>query len=152
MSVVNLYNGIYQVLSNDQKVLNYLGIDTSSSLTDKATHIQKRSRPQRLADSIPLVAFYAPPGVPDKNNHLVYTTAFVFDVYTADDVALAQQIAERICELFVGEMHPMQGVESMQSEFVTSHESSVDVENAYCFTTVIDFSVSIEKYYQRSDT
>lgn len=148
MSVVNLYNGIYRVLANDDTVLSYLGIGKDAKPIEKAKHIQKRCKPQRIADSVPLITFYAPPGFVDKGNYIVYGTDFVFDIYTKDDVDLAQRIAERVAEIFVGKIYPMKEVENFQSEFVTSHESTVDIENTYCFTVVVNFSVSIEKYYE----
>lgn len=148
MSVVNLYNGIYRVLANDETVLSYLGIGKDAKPIEKAKHIQKRCKPQRLADSMPLITFYAPPGVVDRGNYIVYETDFIFDIYTKDDVDLAQRISERIAEIFVGKIYPMKEVENFQSEFVTSYESAVDTDNTYCFTVVINFSVSIEKYYE----
>jgi hypothetical protein len=146
MSVVNLYNGVYKVLANDNTVLNYLGIGASASNLEKAKHIQKRAKPQNLAESLPLIAFYALPGKREGQNLLVYTTNFVFDIYTNDDVNLAQQIADRISSLFDGEIHPMMGIESYESLVVTMHESESDLANTYCFTVVIQFSMTLEQF------
>lgn len=145
MAVVSLYNGIYKVLSNDETVLNYLGIGTLASPLDKAKRIQKRHKPQDLATNMPLIAFYATPGSRVGENYLVYETNFIFDIYTKDDVSNAQKISNRILELFEGVIHPMMGVESFESMVVSMHESAVDLANCYCFTVVINFSISIEQ-------
>lgn len=145
MAVVNLYNGIYKVLSNDETVLNYLGIGTSASPLDKARHIQKRAKPQNLANHLPLIAFYSPPGQRGGDNYLVYNTKFVFDIYTRDDVDLAQRIGDRIHRLFEGIIHPMMGIENFESLMVSQHESESDLPNSYCFTVVIDFSISLDE-------
>lgn len=146
MSVVSLYNGIYKVLANDDTVLNYLGIGASASYLEKAKHIQKRAKPQNVAESLPIIAFYSLPGKREGQNLLVYTTNFVFDIYTNDDVNLAHQIADRIAALFDGEIHPMMGIESYESLVVTMHESDSDLPNTYCFTVVIEFSMSLEQF------
>lgn len=145
MAVVSLYNGIYKVLSNDETVLNYLGLGTSASPLDKAKRLQKRHKPQELVTNMPLIAFYATPGSRVGENYLVYETNFIFDIYTKDDVSKAQKIGDRILELFEGVIHPMMGVESFESMVVSMHESAVDLANCYCFTVVINFSVSIEQ-------
>lgn len=145
MAVVSLYNGIYKVLSNDETVLNYLGIGPSASSLDKAKRIQKRHKPQDLATNMPLIAFYATPGSRVGENYLVYETNFIFDIYTKDDVSNAQKLGGRVLELFEGVIHPMMGVESFESMVVSMHESAVDLANCYCFTVVINFSVSIEQ-------
>lgn len=146
MSVVNLYNGIYKVLANDEKVLNYIGIGASASNLDKAKRIQKRHKPQSLADNMPIITFYAPPGRREGENLLVYTSNFIFDVYTKDDVNLAQKIGDRLADMFDGEIYPMMGVESYESLVVTMHETATDLANCYCFTVVIQFSISLENY------
>lgn len=145
MAVVDLYNGIYRVLANDPDVLNYLGIGEGADNLTKAKHIQKRSKPQDLADNMPLIAFYAPPGKRSGENYLVYESLFVFDIYTQDDVDLAQRIAQRIIDLFDDEMYPMDGAKTFLSMFETGHESTSDLANTYCFTVVINFAVSLEK-------
>lgn len=147
--MTDLYNGIYRVLANDTDVLNYLGVDTTlpsnQLLLEKARRIQKRSKPQRLAENLPMITFFAPPGRRSPKNHLVYNTVFVFDVYTNDDVNLAHRIGDKIMELFDGEIHPMMGLESYEQIFETAHESSTDSQDTYCFTVVIEFSVSLDK-------
>lgn len=145
MAVVSLYNGIYKVLSNDETVLNYLGVGSGASALDKAKRIQKRHKPQDLASNMPIIAFYATPGQRVGDNYLVYETNFIFDIYTNDDVSLSQKIGDRVLGLFEGVIHPMMGVESMESMVVSMHESAVDLPNCYCFTVVINFSVSLEQ-------
>jgi hypothetical protein len=94
MAVVNLYNGIYKVLANDPIVLDYLGIGSIATPLQKAQRIQKRSKPTKLVENLPLIAFYAPPGRREPNNFEVYTTTFVFDLYTSDNVDLAQRLGD----------------------------------------------------------
>jgi hypothetical protein len=144
MAVVNLYNGIYRVLANDETVLNYLGIGSTASNLDKAKKIQKRATPQNPSDNMPLIAFFANPGRREGSNLLVYNTNFVFDIYTNDDVNLAQRIGDRLVELFEGEIHPLMGVENFESLLVSMHESESDLPNSYCFTVVINFSISLD--------
>lgn len=144
MVVVNLYDNIYKMLVNSKDVLNYLGLEENATLLEKAKKVQKRARPQNLVNNIPLIAFYAPPGGKvDRGNYKVYNTPIVFDIYTPDDVDLAQKISSCLVDLFNGQLHPFCGVESYETEFLTAHESSVDISNVYCFTTVIQFSVTI---------
>lgn len=143
--VVELYNGIYRWLAQDEVILNYLGLAPTSSATEKARHIQKRVQPQLLAENLPLIAFYAPPGRREGKNHLVYTTDFIFDIYTQDDVELAQKIGQRLIDCFDAKIVPFQRIENFESCWETAHESTVDLENTYCFTVVIKFSISLEK-------
>jgi len=142
LAIIDLYNSIYRILANDPDILNYLGIGVGADNLTKAKKIQKRSKPQDLANNLPLITFYAPPG--RRDNSAVYVTPFVFDIYTNDDVPTAHKIAQRIIDLFDGQLHPMVGVESMESYFITGHESQTDLQNTYCFTVVIEFSVSIK--------
>lgn len=146
MAVVDLYNGIYKVLANDPDVLNYLGVGASADNLVKARRIQKRNKPTNLVeDNMPLVTFYTPNGGRNPDNHYVYVCPFVFDIYTSDDVDTAQRLANRIIKLFDGELHPMQDIESFESYFVQGFETDVDATNTYCFTVVIEFSVTLEE-------
>ncbi|NGQ95313.1 hypothetical protein G3578_09115 [Brevibacillus sp. SYP-B805] len=145
MDAVDLYNNIYSVLANDEDVLNYLGIGASANDLTKEMHLQKRAKPLNIVDHIPLIAFYAPPGGErERGNELVYNTPFRFDIYTNDDVNLAHQIAKRIVALFEGKLMPFQGMENFESKFVTMYESDSGLQNAYCFTVVMQMSVSLD--------
>lgn len=147
MVVVNLYNEIYRLLTNDDDVLNYLGIDTSmdegSVLLQKARKVQKRRRPQNPVDNVPLITFYTPGGGADQGNYMVFNSPFVFDVYTNDDVDLAQRLSSHLVGLLARKNHPMCGVESYETKLLDAFESSTDLSNVYCFTAVIRFSVTI---------
>lgn len=147
MLVVNLYNNIFRMLSNDEIVLSYLqiGEDVDDLLVEKAKKIQKRSKPQEVTDNIPLIAFYAPPGRLDTENYLVYNAPFVFDIYTYDDVDTAHKLAGRLSELFDRKLLSFSGVENFSSRFLTAYESSVDLENVYCFTAVFEFSAVLNE-------
>ncbi|MBO9598588.1 MAG: hypothetical protein J7559_12330 [Cohnella sp.] len=149
MVVTELYQEIFHVLANDADILDYLGIEDTLAPEEAnpalAAHIQKRSRPQDLAENLPIIAFYAAPGSRESENMLVYRSPFIFDIYTSDDVSLGQTIAERIDELFGGQINPWEHVENFQSETVTAHERIVDLANVYCFTVVIEMSIALEK-------
>lgn len=152
MSVLNLYNGIYQILANDAVFLGLLGINTTVSGSNtlskialaKAKHIQKRSMPQDVADNIPLVAFYSTGGGRESQNNSVFNSMFTFDVYTADDVEKAHDMSNRILELFNEQISPFMGVENFASTFEDGHESVVNLANIYCFTTIINTSINLD--------
>jgi hypothetical protein len=141
MQVVNLYNNIYALITNNKNILYYLGMGDNPNNLEKAKKVQKRAKPQNLVDNIPLLAFYAPPGGLDRGNDSVYVAPFVFDIYTNDDVNTAHLIAEELTKVIDRKLLPFNGVDSFESRFITAHESSVDVENVYCFTIVFEFSI-----------
>jgi len=145
MTVVNLSNGIYKTLAKDGVVLNYLGIGPTATSLMKAKRIQKRSKPTSLIENLPLITFFLPPGRRGGNNMDVYSTQAQFDIYTKDDVDLAQKLGSRIIELFEGEIPPMDGVTTFESLFVSAHETPSDLANTYCFTVVVQFSIEIER-------
>lgn len=149
MSVVSLYDAIYTYVSEDEYILNYLDIDCTCPeeevLLEKAKHIQKRAKPQNLAENLPLISFYTPGGSRDDDNYLVYSAYFVFDIYTPDDVELAMRIAQRIADIFDGELPPFNNIVTFETYFESGHESSVDLENVYCFSVVLLFSYEILK-------
>lgn len=144
MQVVSLYNGIYALLAGNEDILESLGLSSSSSLVEKALHIQKRSKPQNLADNLPLIAFYTPSGGREGRNDNVYVATFTFDVYTPDDVDLAQTIGLQIANLFDDEISVFDDVENFSCRWLTSFESGVDMPNTYCFTTVLELSISVD--------
>ena len=141
MQVVNLYNNIFTLIVDNESILYYLGVGNEASYIEKARKIQKRAKPQNLVDNVPLIAFYAPPGGLDRGNDTVYVAPFVFDIYTFDDVNTAHKIAEELTRMIDRELLPFCGVDSLESRFVTAHESNVDIENVYCFTVVFEFSI-----------
>jgi hypothetical protein len=145
MLVVDLYDGIYKVLANDKVILDFLGIGVKADNLVKSKHIQKRSNPQDIVKSLPVICFYAPPGHRSTSNHLVYAAPFIFDAVTADNVPLAQSIVSRITQLFDGEINPFSGIENFEARMLTAHESKPDLANTYCFTVVIEMVVSLEK-------
>ena len=141
MQVVNLYNNIFTLIVDNESILYYLGVGNEASDIEKARKIQKRAKPQSLVDNVPLIAFYAPPGGLDRGNDTVYVAPFVFDIYTFDDVDTAHKIAEELTRMIDRELLPFWEVDSLESRFVTAHESNVDIENVYCFTVVFEFSI-----------
>lgn len=142
MNVVGLYNNIYTALTNEPKLIGLLGVEDSNDYLELAKKIQKRAKPPNLINNVPLVAFFAPPGETDSGNYEVYNAPIIFNIYTNDDVNKAHQIATTLTEMFHNENLPFCGLESFQSRLITSHESSVDVDNIYCFTVVIRFSIT----------
>ena len=142
MNVVGLYNNVYTALIEDTELLTLLGLSNTSSFLEKAKKLQKRAKPPNLISNVPLIAFYAPPGSVDRGNYEVYVAPIVFNIYTNDDVNKAHQVATRLSQIFHNENLPFCGMDSFESKMVTSYESSVDIENVYCFTVVIEFSIT----------
>lgn len=141
-----LYSDIHRVLRTDKKFLQLMELsDAEPKVLGK--RIQKRARPSGMSlENMPLVTFYAiPKGGADLNNHLIYNAIFMFDVYTNDDVSLALDITDRIVELFHGQISPFQEVENFETRLMAQHESVSDLEDSYCFTTVLHFSLAIDE-------
>lgn len=145
MSIVNLYNGIYRILANDDVILNLLGITDKSDNLKKAKRIQKRSQPQIIIEELPIITFYSPAGKRGVKNTEVYNATFMFDIYTKDNVDLALNIAQRIIELFEKKLNPMMGVETFESSFVEGYESRSNLQNTYCFTLVFDMFIGLSE-------
>ncbi|MGM7682868.1 hypothetical protein ACSVDA_12010 [Cytobacillus sp. Hm23] len=144
MKVASLYNSIYKVLTSDETVLNYLGAANDTLLMVSENRIHMRQTPPDITSNLPLITFYAKPGQRLDDNFIVYENNFAFDIYTNDDVTLAQKIGDRIFELFEGGIQPGVGLDSFDSTVVSMHESSVELFDTYCFTIVIKFSYSLE--------
>jgi hypothetical protein len=150
LSTVGLYNGIFCTLSNDSTMLELLGIDPLAFSFDdelrlsKALKIQKRSKPNNLIESLPIITFYTPGGERERKNQSVFNALFYFDIYTNDDVDLAHRIAARIEELF-GDAIPSfgGGIETFMSKFVDAYETESDLDDLYSFCVQIEFSVSM---------
>lgn len=142
MNVVGLYNNIYTVLTSNKELMELLEVGDSTDFLELAKKVQKRAKPPNLIENVPLIAFYTPTGGVDRGNSEVYRAPFAFNVYTNDDVNKAQLVATEITKIFHNENLPFCGLESFQSRLITSHESGVDVENIYCFTVVIEFSIT----------
>lgn len=142
MSAVKLYDNIYMTLANDDTILGLMDIAGADPLT-KALHIQKRANPQGLADNLPMISFYSPDGGRESGNSEVYNAIFVFDVYTNDDVDVAQQISDRIYDIFDNNILPWEGIENFSCTFLKSYESSVNTPNVYCFTTIVSMSIAL---------
>lgn len=141
----DLYAKIHEVLRTDEVILSLLGVDADDAVT-LAKRIQKRQKPSGIttASNFPLISFYTLPGRREYN-HLVYETAFDFDIYTADDVEKAMDIADRIGELFDDKFIELSGGSSFKAEWLTSSEVGTDLENTYQFFTQILFPIGIER-------
>lgn len=141
LTIINLYNGIYKLLSNDPDLLNYLGLTEDATYSQKGPKFQKQSKPQQPAGNVPLIAFYTPGGSVDYVNLDVFCPIFIFDIYTRDNVNLAHQIAERLCVLLTGCLN-FTGVGGSSAIIVDAHESNSNLDNIYCFTVEASFSNS----------
>ena len=150
MIVVNLYNQIFKTMAYDIDLLSLLGLYTNiENLTDedridRNEHIQKRRKPSNILESLPLIAFYTPGGGAERRNMAVYNATFVFDIYTQDKVELAHSISERLCYLFENKLNTFCGVENFTTKLVEAYESDSNLENTFCFTLVLEFSISLE--------
>lgn len=146
--VTQLYDEIFRALAKNTNILNLLGIlpsgDVSQDNLVKASKIQKRRQPMNVVESLPIISYYTPGGTPDRRNNLVYNSTFIFDIYTNDDVELAQEISDTIVDLFDGEIPVFTGVENFETMVVDQFESTTDLVNTYCFTTIMLFSVSLD--------
>jgi hypothetical protein len=143
MIITQLYDEVYRALTRDTDLMALMGLGTATSI-EVAKKIQKRRKPQDIVANMPLISFYSPGGAKDHNNDLVFGSVFVFDVYTNDDVELAQDISARLCKMFNKELLPLVGIESFESVFADQSESLTDLPNTYCFTTLIVFYVSLD--------
>lgn len=139
LTILNLYNGIYKLLSKDATILGHLGLGENPTANQIGPKIQKQSKPQQLTNNIPLIAFYTPGGGIDSVNLGVFCPMFYFDIYTNDDVKLAHQIAERLCTLLSGCVD-FSGVAGTTPLIVDAHESDSRLDNVYCFTIEVTFS------------
>lgn len=145
--VIELYNNIYRSLAKDSDFLSLMGIPPTADNLVKAKRIQKRSRPQNIADkgAMPLVAFYSPGGRVDPENDCVYGSVFFFDIYTKDDVDLAHKIASCIITKFKDQIAEFDDLETYSADFLEGFERSTDLQNTYCFSVTIVFYVSIDE-------
>jgi hypothetical protein len=139
ITILNLYNGIYKLFSGDTTLLNHLGLTGTPTPNQIGPKLQKQSKPQQLSSNIPLIAFYTPGGGIDSMNMGVFCPMFYFDIYTNDNVKLAHQIAERVCELISGCIN-FTGVAGSSAIIVDAHESDSKLDNVYCFTIEATFS------------
>jgi len=151
LSVINLYNGIYKLLTSTDILLEKLGIPVTEEGREiiyptnkqKGQKVQKRSKPQRLVDNLPMVTFYTPGGSIDPINHEVFRPVFYFDIYTQDDVNLAHEIAESIFSLIDNQVNEFSNVENGGAEVIDAHESDAGLPDTYCFTLEILFSIAV---------
>jgi hypothetical protein len=145
LNISNLYALIHTVLREDSQIKSLLGLSANPTLAETATKIQKRIKPQNLAsENLPLISFYTNPGI-IGSNHLDYTCAIDFDVYTGDDVELALAIVDRIQELFDGQ-YPGLGCGSyFKARFNTCSEVETDLPNTYKFFVQVLFSMALEE-------
>jgi hypothetical protein len=155
LSVINLYNGIYTLLTSDSDLLEKLSIPIIEEIVEgetvltpptnaqKGRKIQKRSKPQELANNLPMIAFYTPGGNIDPINQEVFRPVFYFDIYTQNNVNLAHELAERVFMLLDDKVNEFSSVENGEAEVIDAHESDAGLPDTYCFTLEVLFSITI---------
>ena len=144
LHISDVYYNIQKTLQEDEVIRGLMGFDEKSSPVEKARRIQKRIEPVGLSEGhFPIVSFYKLPGR-RGSNHLEYQTAFVFDIYTKDDVETAIEISDRISDLFDDEYLPMKKGSSFKGEYLTSSEQPTDLSNTYKYYAQILFTFGIE--------
>lgn len=141
----DLYAYIHTVLREDDVIQSLMGMDLSTSLEVKAQKVQKKRKPTGLVkDSLPVISFYANPGVRGEN-HLEYMVAFDFDIYVLDgEEEIAINIADRINEIFENQYLGLKCVNSLKCEFLTMGEVETDQEDTFKFFTQILITIVIE--------
>lgn len=141
----DIYAYIHTVLREDEQILSLMRLSADDSLEVKSTKIQKKRKPTGIVkDNLPVISFYANPGV-RGDNHLEYMVAFDFDIYVLeDDAETAINIADRINEIFDGEYPGLKCVNSQKCEFITMGEVEVDQEDTFKFFTQILFTIGLE--------
>jgi len=142
MQITQLYDEIYRAITNDEDIMTLMDLQGESAI-NKAKRVQKRRQPMNLADTDTLLTFYTLGGRRQGSNDYVFNIPYVFDVYTNDDVELAQDISSKIISLFDAKLSKLSGLSTFENKFENQFESLVDLPNRYCFTTIILFSVSL---------
>ena len=143
MHTTQLYDEIYRAITKTASILELMGLEDATPL-DLAKRVQKRRQPMNIDKSMPLITFYCPGGRHDSRNDAVYGAGFVFDVYTNDDVELAQDISTELCELFDNELANFSGLTTFQTKLQDQYESLTDRQNVYCYTTVMVFFIGLD--------
>jgi hypothetical protein len=141
----DLYAYIHTVLREDAVIRNLMGFTPSTTLEEMAQKIQKKRKPTSLIkDNLPVISFYANPGVRGANQ-LEYTVAFDFDIYVLDgEEETAINIADRINEIFDDQYLGLKCVNSLKSEFLTMGEVETDQSDIYQFFTQILMTITLE--------
>lgn len=142
MGSVALYRGIIKSLLGSTEFMNLMGLSNADAET-KSIRIQRRRKPQNILKNLPLVAYYTPDGSKDTDNVDVYCPTFVFDIYTNDNVELAQNIGELIKGLFADKLVGMSNITSYSSNFECEFESDAGLDFCYCWTIVMTFRVNL---------
>lgn len=144
--VTDLYVEIYRKLRTDPQLLELMNLDPADLLSVEK-RIQKRSRPVELSEgNLPLISFYASrKGKISRENYLVYDSLIKFNTYTINNVDLALNISKRIVELFRNAISPFENVENFETTLYKQHESATLNADVYCFTTVLQFSLSLDR-------
>jgi hypothetical protein len=142
MQITQLYDEIYRAITNDDGIMELMGLLGESAL-NKAKRVQKRRQPMNLADSDTILTFYTLGGRRQGSNDYVFNIPYIFDVYTKDDIELAQDISGKLLLLFDSKISNFKGLSTFETKFENQFESIVDLDNRYCFTTILVFSLSL---------
>lgn len=159
MQITELYRQIYKVIANDQELLNLMDMnakieaeknndsfitDEQATLLAKAKHFKKRSKPQDILKTLPLISFYTPGGEQDSSNYLIYDPIFNFDIYTANDVEQAHRISDRLFKLLTDKHNCFDNVGTFKTHLLEMYESNAKLDDVYAWTSVILFSFELE--------
>ena len=156
--IVDLYDGLFQLLSSDQTVLNYLQVSDlllietfAPDITEderlklaKAMKIQRQQMPKQLIESLPIMTFYSIPGGRDSRNISVYNGRIMFDIYTQNNVDLALGVTKRLFELLDKQLLNLENTASLQGIWLDGYESPTNDADTYCFTNLFDLSIVLE--------
>lgn len=156
--IIDLYDAIYTLLSNDSNVLNYLQVDdlldNSNFYSDKseperillakAIKIQRQRIPKQLIESLPIVTFYSIPSGRDRLNDRVLNARFMIDIYTENNVDLALKISKCLYDLLHEQFLNVSNTNSFKGYWVDGYESPTNDADTYCFTDVYELSISLD--------
>lgn len=142
--VVDLYNELYKLLTNDDQLLAFLSIPQDDEVS-KAQQIIKRRKLNDLSRlPKPLLSFYATSGKRHVDTSFLHDSFFRFDIITLDDIELSHKIGSYLYQKFEGCSFSINGVESLDSIVYSQQETDTGLASAYCFTLVVRFRSLID--------
>ncbi|GED68078.1 hypothetical protein BRE01_17800 [Brevibacillus reuszeri] len=142
--VVDLYNELYKLLTNDDQLLAFLSIPQDDEVSKTQQIIKRRTTNDLSSLSKPLLSFYATSGKRHAAPSSLHDSFFRFDVITLDDVELAHKIGSYLYRKFEGCSFTTNGLESLDSVVHSQQETDTDLASAYCFTLVVRFRYVID--------
>lgn len=124
MADVDIINEVWKRLTDDADYLALHSLPSNATPQQKAGRMQKEQEPNNLATTnIPLTCIYPIPGLPDKNNDLVYEANVQLDIY-ASSLFQAMTIGKKAREL----LHDTDLPVGFRMYFVSSASSEARVQ------------------------